>query len=81
MHSQLPTPDSSISPEPLSTPTSPVVETSWGKPAVKEEFEDELESEDELEPGKCRIPCRTLSNMLLTRACCCRGQDRTGTAN
>ncbi|KAL1946293.1 hypothetical protein VTO73DRAFT_15420 [Trametes versicolor] len=49
MHSQLPTPDSSISPEPLSTPTSPVVETSWGKPAVKEEFEDELESEDDLE--------------------------------
>lgn len=56
MHSQLPTPDSSISPEPLSTPTSPVVETSWGKPAVKEEFEDELESEDELEPGKYRVP-------------------------
>ncbi len=49
MHSQLPTPDSSISPEPLSTPTSPVVETSWGTAEVKEELEDELESEEEEE--------------------------------
>ncbi|KAH9855320.1 hypothetical protein C2E23DRAFT_883270 [Lenzites betulinus] len=48
--SQLPTPNSSLSPEPLKSPVSPVVETSWGK-VDPDDVKDELYSdyEDELE--------------------------------
>ncbi|KAI9063786.1 hypothetical protein FKP32DRAFT_675261 [Trametes sanguinea] len=44
--SQLPTPESSTSPEPHSTPTSPVVETSWGKVESEDEILDELQDDD-----------------------------------
>ncbi|KAI0631062.1 hypothetical protein C8Q77DRAFT_180994 [Trametes polyzona] len=44
--SQLPTPESSTSPEPRSTPTSPVVETSWGKTESDEDVKDELDESD-----------------------------------
>ncbi|KAI0350825.1 hypothetical protein OH77DRAFT_1524519 [Trametes cingulata] len=55
--SQLPTPESSTSPEPHSTPTSPVVETTWGKVEPADDVKDELESdneEDELEPEETK---------------------------
>ncbi|KAI0366804.1 hypothetical protein BV20DRAFT_981717 [Pilatotrama ljubarskyi] len=62
--SQLPTPESSTSPEPHSTPTSPVVETSWGKVEQVDEVKHELESEYEddesvepkFDPGATHIP-------------------------
>ncbi|OSD01456.1 hypothetical protein PYCCODRAFT_1436386 [Trametes coccinea BRFM310] len=44
--SQLPTPESSTSPEPHSTPTSPVVETSWGKVDSEDEVKDELQDDE-----------------------------------
>ncbi|KAI0326142.1 hypothetical protein GY45DRAFT_150705 [Cubamyces sp. BRFM 1775] len=49
--SQLPTPESSISPEPHSAPTSPVVESSWGKVEIEEDVKDQLVSDDEDEPS------------------------------
>ncbi|KAI8969410.1 hypothetical protein BD414DRAFT_510992 [Trametes punicea] len=47
LSSQLPTPESSISPEPRSTPTSPVVECSWGKREPEEDVKDELQDDIE----------------------------------
>ncbi|KAJ8502317.1 hypothetical protein ONZ51_g63 [Trametes cubensis] len=49
--SHLPTPESSISPEPHSTPTSPVVESSWGKVELEEDVKDQLVSDEEDEPS------------------------------